>query len=271
MIVGISISEVQSSGISFLGTEITNTMVWTWLILILLSALFIWLGSGLKVKPEGKKQVIAEMIYGAIDDMVTSNMGEACKGFIPYFLALFSFLLVSNISGFISLGVVRAPTADIATPAAVAILTFILTQVNKIRTTGVKAYFKSFIEPIPIMLPMNIIGELANPVSLTFRLFGNMMGGMMLGALIYAMLVGSNFIPIWISVAAVLLTVLLLTKQYKKLKTLEKGKKILVMGLAIICMLPLFPMAVVHGYFDVFAGCLQAYIFCMLSMLFIAG
>ena len=103
------------------------------------------------------------------------------------------------------------------------------------------------------------------------RLFGNMLGGMMLGALIYAMLVGSNFIPIWISVAAVVLTVLLLTKQYKKLKTLEKGKKALAMGLAIICMLPLFPMAIVHGYFDVFAGCLQAYIFCMLSMLFIAA
>ena len=100
---GISISEVQSSGISFLGTEITNTMVWTWLILILLSALFIWLGSGLKVKPEGKKQVIAEMIYGAIDDMVTSNMGANSKAFVPYFLALFAFLLVSNISSFISL------------------------------------------------------------------------------------------------------------------------------------------------------------------------
>ena len=268
---GISISEVQSSGISFLGTEITNTMVWTWLILILLSALFIWLGSGLKVKPEGKKQVIAEMIYGAIDDMVTSNMGANSKGFVPYFLALFAFLLVSNVSSFLSLGIVRAPTADIATPAAVAILTFILTQANKVRVTGIKAYFKSFIEPIPIMLPMNIISELANPVSLTFRLFGNMLGGMMLGALIYAMLVGSNFIPIWISVAAVVLTVLLLTKQYKKLKTLEKGKKAIAMGLAIICMLPLFPMAIVHGYFDVFAGCLQAYIFCMLSMLFIAA
>ena len=268
---GISISEVQSSGISFLGTEITNTMVWTWLVLILLSALFIWLGSGLKVKPEGKKQIISEMIYGAIDDMVISNMGSGAKAFVPYFLALFSFLLVSNIISFVSLGVVRAPTADIATPAAMAILTFILTQYNKIKVTGIKAYFKSFIEPIPIMLPMNIIGELANPVSLTFRLFGNMMGGMMLGALIYAMLVGSNFIPIWISFAAILLTVLLLTKQYKKIKTLEKGKKILVIGLAIICMLPLFPMAVVHGYFDVFAGCLQAYIFCMLSMLFIAG
>ncbi len=268
---GISISEVQSSGISFLGTEITNTMVWTWLILILLSVLFIWLGSGLKVKPEGKKQVIAEMIYGAIDDMVTSNMGSNSKAFVPYFLALFAFLLVSNVSSFFGLGIIRPPTADIATPAAMAILTFILTQVNKVRVTGIKAYLKSFIEPIPIMLPMNIISEVANPVSLTFRLFGNMMGGMMLGALIYAMLVGSNFIPIWISAAAVLLTVILLTKQYKRLKTLEKGKKILVMGLAVICMLPLFPMAVVHGYFDIFAGCLQAYIFCMLSMLFIAA
>jgi F-type H+-transporting ATPase subunit a len=211
------------------------------------------------------------MLYGAIDDMVNANMGSGAKAFVPYFIALFAFLLVSNISSFIGLGVVRAPTADIATPAALAILTFILTQVNKIKVTGVKAYFKSFIEPIPIMLPMNIISEIANPVSLTFRLFGNMMGGMMLGALIYAMLVGSNLIPIWISVAAIVLTVLLLTKQYKKLKTLEKGKKALVMGLAIICMLPLFPMAIVHGYFDVFAGCLQAYIFCMLSMLFIAA
>ena len=102
-------------------------------------------------------------------------------------------------------------------------------------------------------------------------MFGNLLGGLVIGTLVYAMLIGNNAVPAWIAVAAVVLTVLLLTSQYKKLKTLSKSKKKMVMGLAVLCMLPLFAMVFVHAYFDVFAGCLQAYIFCMLSMIFISA
>ena len=266
----INISQVEQ-GFSIGSFPITNTMVWTLLIVVVLSAVFIWLGSGIKVKPTGKKQVVAEMIYGAISNMVDETMGPGHKAFTPYFIALFAFLLASNLSGVWGLGIIRPPTADIVTPLALAILTFILTQANSIRVNGVKAYFKSFFEPVALLFPINLIGEIANPVSLTFRMFGNLLGGLVIGTLVYAMLIGNNAVPAWIAVAAVVLTVLLLTSQYKKLKTLSKSKKKMVMGLAVLCMLPLFAMVFVHAYFDVFAGCLQAYIFCMLSMIFISA
>ena len=267
---GITIPEV-TSGLSIGSFPITNTMIWTWLIVAVLSVVFIWLGAGLKVKPTGKKQVVAEFIYGAISGMIENTMGPGNKAFIPYFLALFAFLLGCNLSGFWGLGIVRPPTADLATPLAAAILTFILTEVNHIRVNGIKAYLKSFLEPFAIMLPMNIISEIASPISLTFRMFGNLLGGLVIGTLIYAMLIGTNTIPIWVAVASVVLCVVLLTKQYEKLKKLDKGKKKLVIGLAVLCMLPLFATSFVHAYFDVFSGCLQTYIFCMLSMMFISA
>ena len=91
----VSIPEV-TSGFSIFGFEITNTMVWTWIILGALSVLFIWLGSGLKVKPESKKQIVAETIYGLVGNLVESNIGPNTKAFIPYFTALFAFILTSR-------------------------------------------------------------------------------------------------------------------------------------------------------------------------------
>ena len=269
----VSIPEI-TSGFSVFGFEITNTMIWTWLILAILSVVFIWLGSGLKVKPTSKKQVVAEMIYGVIGNLVESNIGPNTKAFIPYFTALFAFILTSNLSGVWGLGVIRPPTADIATPFALALMTSVISQYYHIKVNGVKEYFKGFLGPvkfmIPIMLPMNIISEIANPISLTLRMFGNLLGGLIIGTLIYSMLIGSNVMPIWIAIGSVVLCAVLLTKQYKKIKNLEIGKKKLVMGLGILCCLPLFAMIFVHGFFDIFSGCLQTYIFCLLSMIFIS-
>ncbi|MBQ7875023.1 MAG: F0F1 ATP synthase subunit A [Oscillospiraceae bacterium] len=269
----ISISEV-TSGFSVFGFEITNTMIWTWLILAILSVVFIWLGSGLKVKPTSKKQVVAEMIYGVIGNLVESNIGPNTKAFIPYFTALFAFILTANLSGVWGLGVIRPPTADVATPFALALMTCVISWYYKIKMNGIKEHLKGFLGPVkfmtPIMLPMNIISEIANPVSLTLRMFGNLLGGLIIGTLIYSMLIGSNVMPIWIALGSVLLCAVLLTKQYKKIKELDKTKKMMVMGLGILCCLPLFAMIFVHGYFDIFSGCLQTYIFCLLSMIFIS-
>ncbi len=269
----VSIPQI-TSGFSVFGFEITNTMVWTWLILAMLSALFIWLGSGLKVKPEGKKQIVAETIYGLVGNLVESNIGPNAKAFIPYFTALFAFILASNLSGVWSLGVIRPPTADVATPFALALMTCVISQYYHIKINGIKEYLKGFLGPvkfmIPIMLPMNIISEIANPVSLTLRMFGNLLGGLIIGTLIYSMLIGSNVMPIWVALGSIVLCVVLLTKQYKKIKNLDKGKKKLAILLGLICCAPLCIMAFVHGYFDIFSGCLQTYIFCLLSMIFIS-
>ena len=258
-----------TAGFSIGPFTITNTIVWTWLIVAVLSVVFIWLGHGPKVKPVGTNQVVAEAIYGAIGNMVNETMGPESRGFIPYFIALFSFLLVCNISGFWGMGIVRQPTADIATPLALAILTFLLNHGNSIRVNGIKNYLKGYIEPFPVLLPINILGELASPVSLTFRMFGNLLGGLIIGVLVYSMLIGSNAVPIWVVVASLVLCALLLTNQISKLKALHGMKKKLVMLLAVICFLPIGITLFIHGYFDIFAGFLQTYIFCLLSMVYI--
>jgi F-type H+-transporting ATPase subunit a len=153
-------------------------------------------------------------------------------------------------------------------------MTCVISQYYHIKMNGIKEYLKGFLGPvkfmIPIMLPMNIISEIANPVSLTLRMFGNLLGGLIIGTLIYSMLVGSNVMPIWVALGSIVLCVVLLTKQYKKIKDLDKGKKKLAILLGLICCAPLCIMAFVHGYFDIFSGCLQTYIFCLLSMIFIS-
>ena len=163
----------------------------------------------------------------------------------------------------------RQPTADIATPMALAILTFLLNHGNSIRVNGIKSYLKGFIEPFPVLLPINILGELASPVSLTFRMFGNLLGGLIIGVLVYSLFVGSNVVPIWVVIASLVLCALLLTNQVSKLKSLKGMKKKLVILLAVICFLPLGATLFIHGYFDIFAGFLQTYIFCLLSMVYI--
>ena len=120
-----------------------------------------------------------------------------------------------------------------------------------------------------MLLPINILGELASPVSLTFRMFGNLLGGLIIGVLVYSMLIGSNAVPIWVVVASLVLCALLLTNQISKLKALHGMKKKLVMLLAVICFLPIGITLFIHGYFDIFAGFLQTYIFCLLSMVYI--
>ena len=79
----------------------------------------------------------------------------------------------------------RNPTADVSVTGTFAIMTFILVQYNRAKTGKFKGYFKSFVEPLPFMLPFNIIGEVANPLALALRLFGNMIAGTVIGGLIY--------------------------------------------------------------------------------------
>ena len=137
------------------------------------------------------------------------------------FCAIFMFLLLSNISGIFGL---RPPTADYCTTLALALITFAVIQFNAVRTNGPLGYIKSLTQPLPILFPINVIGEVATPVSLSLRLFGNIMGGTVMMALFYGLL-----------------------------------PKIVTLGI------PVF----LHGYLDLFAGAIQTYVFCMLSMVFI--
>ncbi len=206
---------------------LSQTIVNTWVIMAAMIIIAIILRCCLKKfkdVPTSKLQVVIEMVVGGINDFVGSTMGANHKKFAAYFGPLIVFIGVCNLSGLLYL---RPPTADLATTLAFALITFFMIQGFGLKSKGIGGYLKGFLDPIALLLPINIIGELANPVSLSFRLFGNILGGSIIMGLIYAM--------------------------FPKILTI----------------LPI--PAVLHCYFDLFAGLLQAFIFCMLSMTFISN
>ena len=113
--------------------QISETMVVSWVVMIIITGLCIWLTHGLKVENISKKQAFAEMLVETADKFVIGNMGEGFKYLIPFVAALFATSLVSNL---ISLLGVRSPTADLNTEAAWAIIVFIMITAQKIKTNG---------------------------------------------------------------------------------------------------------------------------------------
>lgn len=170
--------------------NLTESVIVQWIVIVLLAVLFIVLGSGLKVVPTTRRQALAELLVTFVIDMVDGSMGEKYKSYRPYVGMLIIYVVVCNLIGLLGL---RSPTADVSVTATLAIITFVMTQYNRAKTGGVKGYFKAFVDPMPFMLPSNIIGEISNPVSMALRLFGNMVAGMVIGGLIYFAL--GSFMP----------------------------------------------------------------------------
>lgn len=165
---------------------ITQTIFNTWmimLVLILTAIIIRVLMSRWKQIPQGFQSAV-ETIVESFDNMVTSAAGEKFMSLGNWFFTVFVFLLVANLSGIIGM---RPPTADWATTFAFALATFFIIQFVGIRHRRGN-YLKTFIEPHFLFFPLNLIGELARPISLSFRLFGNVLAGMILITLVYAMI-----------------------------------------------------------------------------------
>ena len=135
--------------------------------------------------PSGFLNVV-EMLVEAVDNLVKTTMGAQNKGFTPYILTLVCFLAVSNLLGLIGL---TPPTSDYSVTLALALITFALTQFFAIKNAkGIGGYLKGFTEPFLLLTPINVIGEFGNVISLSFRLFGNVMSGGIIIALLYSAL-----------------------------------------------------------------------------------
>ena len=167
------------------------------------------------------------------------SMGDFFAGYAPFIAAI---LALSAFSSLLALFGLYPPTSDINIVAGWAILVFILITYYKLKG-GVLNYLKGFTEPIFVMTPLNILGELATPVSMAFRHYGNVLSGSVIAVLIAAALQGlSSLVLGW------------LPGFLGEIPFLQIG-------------IP----AVLSVYFDVFSGCMQAYIFAMLTMLNISG
>ena len=263
--------------------QITQTLIVSWLILILISALFIWLGSGLKVTGISRKQAVAETIYTSLVKFVRGNMGPDFDRYIPLVGTIFVTSIFSNL---ISLVGIWSPTADLMTELAWALVVFVLITYHKIKASGIGAYLKSFLDPLFILAPINVMSELFTPVSMACRHFGNILSGTVISALIYAALVAANnalfhllassmYVALIVTIVGLIPLIIGFTKKKKKLKIL--GIIVTVLGvLAILtCLGVNYPWltigipAIPSLYFDWFGGCIQAFIFCTLTTLFI--
>lgn len=132
----------------------------------------------------GQVQNIVEMVVESLDGFVQSTLGRYGARYQNYIATLFLFLLFCNLSGLLGL---RPPTADYGVTLPLGVITFLLIQYNNIRWNKGKAFTDLF-QPIPILFPINLIGELAVPFSLSLRLFGNVVSGTVIMALIYGLL-----------------------------------------------------------------------------------
>ncbi len=216
------------------GIHITETVVNMWILMAVITAICAYLGHGLKDKPESRRQVIAEYIVSKLYDLTREVMGEKNLAFAPYIGTLITISAFGSLSALVGL---RPITADLSVTLAWALVTFVMVQFFRIKGIGIGKYLKSFFEPTPVIAPLNIISEVANPISMAFRHFGNIASGVVITSLIYMALAGLSNI---------------------------------VLGVIPVPLLQLGIPAFLSIYFDLFTGILQAYIFCMLTMVFVS-
>jgi F-type H+-transporting ATPase subunit a len=151
-------------------------VTYTWFIVVLLAFLSFLATRRLEVYP-GRLQNVMETIVGGLDSLLTDTMGHQGRRFFPLIATLGIFILTSNLLGIIP--GFESPTANINTTACMALVVFFSTHVVGVMTHGFK-YFKQFMGPVwwltPLMMPIEIISHFSRPLSLTVRLFGNIMG-----------------------------------------------------------------------------------------------
>lgn len=168
---------------------ISPELVNAYIVVIVLSIISIVIGmkakrADFKKKPKGIL-LFAEIFVKGIEDSVKNTMGKANVGFTPYIGSLACFLAFSNLMGLIGF---KPPTSNYVIPFTLAIITTFMIHINNIRFNGVGNYLKGFFEPVPVLFPINILGEIANPISLSFRLFGNILSGVIVTTLLYSAL-----------------------------------------------------------------------------------
>ncbi len=217
---------------------ITESQVNSLMVIISVTGLCLYLTHGIKDGIWLKRHHFAEMIVEKCRAMVVGNMGEYFRFFAPFIVAM---LALSGFSSLISLFGLYPPTSDINIVGGWAVLVFILITYYKMKC-GPLEYVKSFANPV-LMAPLNIISEVATPISMAFRHYGNVLSGSVISVLLAAGLQGlSNMVLGWLP--------------------------------GFLGEFPYFRVglpAILSIYFDIFSGCLQAYIFAMLTMLYISG
>lgn len=222
----------------FMDLPISESQVNSWIVVLSVLFLCLWFTHGIKEGKTPKRQLICEFIVEKTEGLVHDNMDVYFRGFAPFVAAV---MAISAFSSLLTLVGLYAPTADLNIIGGWSILVFVLITYYKMKC-GFLHYLGSFADPVPLT-PLNVISEVATPISMTFRHFGNVLSG---------------------SVISVLIAYFL-----QKLSSVIFGWLPGVLG--DIPFLQIGLPAVLSLYFDIFSGLLQAFIFAMLTMLYISG
>ena len=196
----------------FGGIDVLESVVVTWIIMaIIMIGSLIWV-HGLKIRKISGKQAALESGFSFLYNFFLDLLGEEGKDYIPYLITVVIYIAIANMIGLLGF---KSPTKDLNVTASI-----VLVEAAGIRKKGVKGWVKSFAEPIPIIAPINVLELFIRPLSLCMRLFGNVLGAVVVMALI----------------------------KY---------------------LLPLVVPLPFSGYFDIFDGVIQAYVFVFLTSLYI--
>ncbi len=203
---------------------ITDTTIGGWIITAILLIIAFFAGRKIKKVSEtdspGYFQTALEWGMEALQNMANGILGKNAHRFINYIGTIFLFILFCNLSGLFGL---RAPTADFGVTFLLGMFTFFIVQYQGLKNRGVR-HFTSLFQPVPLLFPINLIGEVANPISISLRLFANLLAGVIIMGLWYGMM------P-WFAKIGI--------------------------------------PAALHVYCDLFAGAIQTYVFCMLTMVYV--
>ena len=272
----------------FGGIPITQTTVSFFIVTVALCLACYFLGRDLKVRPDGK-QVMVEKGVMMLHNMVVETMGEHNAHWMPFIGTIFLSSICGSLIGLT--GFLRSATADISCVIVWALMVTAIIWYNNIKNLGFLGWLKGFTEPIVIMTPMNIVSEIAQPLSMAFRHFGNVAGGGVITSIIYAalsaasagvlnLIARSGWLMGTVLIAAGILLFVLWTQKRKVVSLVFAiicaviGLFGLLQGLGILSGIPILALgvpAVLSCYFDLFSGFVQAYVFSLLTMVYIAG
>ncbi len=264
----------------FGGIPITQTAIASFVVALILCISGYLLGRNLKKRP-GRMQVVTEKLISMIYGLVEETMGKHNSHWTPYIATLFLSSMLGSLIGMT--GFLRSTTSDLSTVIVWALMTSFLVWGNTIRYQGLKAWLKGYINPL------NIVSDIAQPVSMAFRHFGNIMGGGVLTSLLYSALAAGSAALLGaisaslllVGLAVVLLGAGIIFRGWQKKKLLLKILGIALFAIGFFALLERFGIlsgvpilalglpAVLSLYFDLFASLVQALVFSLLTMVYV--
>ena len=165
----------------FGGIDVMESVVVTWIIMAIMMIASLILVRGLKVRNISKKQAALERGMSFIYDFFEGLLGKEGKAYIPYLITVVIYIGIANMIGLLGF---KSPTKDLNVTVSLAVMSIVLVEVAGIRKKGVRGWIKSFAEPIAIIAPINVLELFIRPLSLCMRLFGNVLGAIVVMALI---------------------------------------------------------------------------------------